>query len=98
MIAGLIFFVHFIFILVIFSKKWQNESLSSAFTNAILIIILFAIGWSLTTFITKLFIDTKGFGIYFDRDTLSLSLLTIAEYFFYKMYFGKDFIEADKEK
>jgi hypothetical protein len=98
MIAGLIFFVHFIFILVIFSKKWQNESLSSAFTNAILIIILFAIGWSLTTFITKLFIDTEGFGIYFDRDTLSLSLLTIAEYFFYKMYFGKDFIEADKEK
>lgn len=98
MIAGLIFFVHFIFILVIFSKKWQNESLSSAFTNAILIIILFAIGWSLTTFITKLIIDTKGFGIYFDRDTLSLSLLTIAEYFFYKMYFGKDFIEADKEK
>lgn len=98
MIAGFIFFLHFMFLLVIFSKKWQSESLSSAFTNSVLIIILFTIGWSLTTFITKLIISSKGFGIYFDRDTLSLTLLTIVEYFFYKMYFGKDFIATDKEK
>ncbi len=98
MISGFIFFVHFIFILIIFSKKWQNESLSSAFSNSVLIVILFAIGWSLTTFITKLLVEAKGFGIYFDRDTLSLTLLTIGEYFFYIMYFSKDFNEVDTEK
>ncbi|HPN39505.1 MAG TPA: hypothetical protein PL041_13975 [Melioribacteraceae bacterium] len=98
MIAGFIFFLHFLFILIIFSKKWQNESISSAFTNSILIIILFAIGWSLATFLTKLIIDTKGFGVYFDRDSISLVILTFGEYFFYKMYFGKDFIEDGTEK
>ncbi len=98
MIVGLIFFLHFIFILTIFSKKWQDESITSGITNTFLIIILFAIGWSLTTFLTKLIISPKGFGIYFDRDTISLTLLTIGEYFFYKMYYQKDFIEVDKGK
>lgn len=98
MIVGFIFFLHFIFILSIFSKKWQDESITSGITNTFLIIILFAIGWSLTTFLTKIIIEPKGFGIYFDRDTLSLTLLTIGEYFFYKMYYQKDFIEADKGK
>lgn len=98
MIVGLIFFLHFIFILSIFSKKWQDESITSGITNTFLIIILFAIGWSLTTFLTKIVIEPKGFGVYFDRDTLSLTLLTIGEYFFYKMYYQKDFTEAGKEK
>ncbi len=98
MIVGFIFFVHFIFILTIFTKKWQYETISAGFTNSFLIIIMFAIGWSLTTFITKIFFEPIGFGIYFDRDTISLTILTIFEYFFYKMYYKKDFISIDKEK
>ena len=98
MIVGLIFFVHFIFILAIFVKKWQDESLSAGITNSFLIIILFAIGWSLTTFIAKVIFEPKGFGIYFDRDTISLTVLSVFEYFFYKMYFKNDFISDDKGK
>ncbi len=100
MITALIFFVHIIFGLVVFSKKWQDESAKSGFINLALIGILFSVGWTITGMISKILMDTKGFGIYFDRDTFSLTLLTIGEYFFYKMYY-KDIFHStvnDTEK
>ena len=78
MITAIIFFVHLIFALIIFTKKWQEEKLSSAFTNVALIGILFAVGWTISTMITKLFLEPEGFGIQFDRDTFSLTLLSIS--------------------
>ncbi|MFA3781560.1 hypothetical protein ABRY23_00680 [Melioribacteraceae bacterium 4301-Me] len=90
MIIALIFAAHLIFILIIFTKKWQEESLSTAFINVGLIIVLFSVGWSIITMIVKIFFDAKGFGIYFDADTISLTMLSILEYFFYKSYYGRD--------
>lgn len=78
------------FMLVIFTKKWQDESLSSAFTNLALIIILFAVGWSICTMAVKLIFPVKGFGIYYDADAISLTILSVIEYFFYKVYYGKE--------
>ncbi len=103
MISALIFSAHLFFILIIFTKKWQDESLSSAFINFALIIILFAVGWSIATAVVKLFIDSKGFGIQFDGDTISLTLLSIVEFFFYRFYYGEketpqDITEGDTEK
>ncbi|HPI37695.1 MAG TPA: hypothetical protein PK397_07105 [Ignavibacteriaceae bacterium] len=98
MITALIFFAHFLFALIVFTKKWQDDNLSAALVNLALIGILFSVGWTVTGVVSKFLMEPEGFGIYFDRDTFSLSLLTIAEYFFYKMYY-KDtfFIEAGKE-
>jgi hypothetical protein len=90
MITALIFTAHMVFMAVIFTKKWQDESLSSAFINIALIIVLFAVGWSISTSLVKLVIDSKGFGIQFDADTISLTVLVICEYFFYKFYYGDD--------
>jgi hypothetical protein len=90
MIAALIFSAHLVFIVVIFTKKWQDESLSSAFINLALIIVLFAVGWSISTSLVKLVIDSKGFGIQFDADAISLTLLVIAEFFFYRFYYGNE--------
>ncbi|MFA5806600.1 MAG: hypothetical protein WC879_18365 [Melioribacteraceae bacterium] len=87
MISALIFSAHLVFIAVIFTKKWQDESLTSAFINLALIIILFAVGWSISTSVVKLLIDNKGFGIQFDADAISLTILAIAEYFFYRFYY-----------
>jgi hypothetical protein len=87
MISALIFAGHLVFVTYIFTKKWQDESLASAFINIALVIILFAVGWSVATSVVKLFIDQKGFGIHFDADTISLTLLTTVEYFFYKFYY-----------
>lgn len=98
MISGFIFALHIFFILFIFTKKWQEENLTYAFLNVGLIIILFTVGWSVSGMILKLFIAPEGFSLELNRDTLSLILLTIIEYFFYRFYYRDDFISTDKEK
>lgn len=72
--------------------------MTSAWMNVGLIIILFAVGWTMTGLIAKLLLEQKGFGIYFDRDTFSLTLLSIIEVFFYKFYYKNTTTEDDKEK
>jgi hypothetical protein len=98
MITALIFSAHFIFALVIFTKKWQDESISAGFLNLTLIAILFTVGWTLAGMIAKLFMEPKGLGIQFDRNTFSLTILSIAEYFFYRFYYNEDSIATDKGK
>ncbi len=99
MINAVIFFLHIIFALIIFTKKWQNENLGSAFQNLLLIIILFSAGWPISTMIVKIFTDADGLGLYFDRDAIVLTALTIGEFFFYRFYYKKDFFTEDgKEK
>jgi len=96
MISALIFSAHLVFILIIFTIKWQNESLGTAFTNLALIIVLFAVGWSIATAVVKIFIDSKGFGIQFDSDTISLTILVTVEYFFYRFYYQDNKVKKDK--
>jgi hypothetical protein len=98
MITALIFFIHLIFGLIIFTKKWQDENLSAGFLNITLIGILFAVGWTITGMIAKLVMEPKGLGMQFDRDTFALSLLSMVEFFFYKFYFKEDSIANDMEK
>jgi hypothetical protein len=58
--------------LIIFTKKWQEDGISSAWMNVGLIVILFAVGWTFTGMISKVVMEQKGFGIYFDRDTFEI--------------------------
>lgn len=97
MITAIIFFAHFIFTLIIFTKKWQDEGVSAAWMNVGLIAILFAVGWTVTGMIAKILLEQAGLGIHFDRDTFSLTLLTIMEVFFYRFYYSDTVIEDDKE-
>lgn len=97
MITAFIFFAHFLFILIIFTWKWQIDGISAAFINIALILILFAVGWTITGMIAKLLMEPKGLGLYFDRDTFSLALLTTAEYFFYRIYYREPTVTG-KEK
>ena len=97
MISAIIFFAHFIFTLIIFTKKWQDEGISSAWMNVGLIVILFAVGWTVTGMIAKILMEQEGLGIHFDRDTFSLTLLTIMEVFFYRFYYSDTVTEDGKE-
>jgi len=72
MITAFIFFVHLIFGLVIFTKKWQDENLSAGFLNITLIAILFAVGWTITGIVAKVVMEPKGLGMQFDRDAFSI--------------------------
>jgi len=87
MITAFIFAAHLIFALYIFTKKWQDENLKGAFLNVILIMILFTVGWTIATMIAKIFMEPEGLGIQYDRDTFALTILSIAEYFFYRIYY-----------
>ena len=97
MITAIIFFAHFIFTLIIFTKKWQDEGLSAAWMNVGLIVILFAVGWTVTGMIAKILMEQEGLGIHFDRDTFSLTLLTIMEVLSYRFYYSDTVTEDDKE-
>ncbi|MBL1212162.1 MAG: hypothetical protein HND52_02295 [Ignavibacteriae bacterium] len=98
MASAIVFILHIIFIFTIFFIKKKNESLSSAFQNVILIIILFAIAWAFITMIVNQLIEPQGFGKEFDRDGISLVIVTIIESIFYYKYYKKDLVtEAGKE-
>jgi hypothetical protein len=98
MITALIFSAHLIFALIIFTKKWQDESASAGLLNVTLIAILFTVGWTIAGIIAKAIMEPKGLGLQFDRDTFSLTILSIAEYFFYRFYYKEEPNLADKEK
>lgn len=87
MVIAFIFLIHIIFIFYIIYKRIKKDSSSAALIDLIFIIIVFSVGWSLSTMFCKIFWEPIGFGKYFDRDTISLTLLTILEFFFYKFYF-----------
>lgn len=99
MITALIFLTHIIFSVLVFIKRKKQDSLSSAFIDLIFIVIIFSVGWSLSTMVSKIFWDPIGFGKYFDRDAISLTILTIVEFFFYRIYFKELFFTGvGKEK
>jgi ABC-type Fe3+-siderophore transport system permease subunit len=89
-VAAFIFSAHLIFALYIFTKKWQDENLKSAFLNLALIGILFSVGWSIATILAKLFMDQEGLGRFYNRDVFALTLLSIGEFFFYRIYYKEE--------
>ena len=98
MVTAIIFAAHIIFALVIFTKKWQDENLKSGFINLTLIGVLFAVGWSISGIIAKLIMKPQGLGTFYDRDAFSLTILTVAEYFFYRFYYKEETTSSDMEK
>ncbi|MGA7722811.1 MAG: hypothetical protein WCA84_16715 [Ignavibacteriaceae bacterium] len=97
MITAIIFSAHLLFALIIYTKKWQIESISSAWLNVGLIGILFSVGWTITGMIAPMLMDPKGLGIFFDRDTFSLTLLSIGEFFFYLIYYKDVFVKIEED-
>ena len=89
MIELLIFHLHIAGAIYAFTKSWQEESLKSGILAVLLIGLMFAIGWALTGTIARLIMPESLNTIYFTQDSLSLLLLLIPEYFFFKIYFLK---------
>ncbi len=83
--------LHLIFLIYIVVKKYKSEAMSGAVTNAILILLLFSVGWSLVSLVVNNLISPEGFGKDFDRSTISLFILTIGEFFFYRKYYAEYF-------
>ena len=83
MLTLFIFYLHTVAAAALFTKRWQEGGVGEGVMAVGFLALIFSVGWSLSTFALKLLIDEKGFGIWLDRDTLSLLLLTVMEAVFY---------------
>lgn len=97
MISFILFIFNFIFLLFIFIVK-AKKSFPDAFINAGLIILVFSVGWTISTSLTKMIFPSEGFGENFTADDISLLILSVGEFFFYRIYYKNLFTADDKEK
>lgn len=89
MIPLIIFYLHIIGITFSFTSEYQKESLSAGFLSVGFVVLIFSVGWSISSFFLKYLIGEAGFGLWLNRDSLSLLLLTVAEVLFYFFYFNE---------
>lgn len=94
MINVFIFLLHAIFIYLVMRNRIKNRSVKDAFIDLAFIIVLFAVGWSLTAWVINAFVEPEGLGKHFDRDTITLIFLSIGEFFFYKGYYSDVFVSG----
>ncbi len=98
MITLFVFYIHTIAAVIIFTKRWQESGWGDGILGVGFLTLIFSVGWSISTFLLKLVIDEKGFGIWLDRDALSLLLLACMEavFFYVQMKNKKRKILAQK--
>jgi hypothetical protein len=105
MVAAYIFILHFILILFAFRKN-KKDGIGEGFLSIAFVIIVFAVGWTIATLVTNLLFSIDWFNSWywqplnswicvrirkeFNRDTLSLLILTAGEIVFYYLYFLPD--------
>ncbi len=86
MVAVFVFYIHIVAAAAIFTKRWQEAGTGEAFLAVGFMGLIFAVGWSVATVFLKFFFDKEGLGAWFDRDQMSLALLTVLESIFYYAY------------
>ena len=85
MIALFVFYVHTIAAAWLFTRRWQESDWKEGILAVGFLALIFSVGWSMSTFLLKLFVDEKGFAIWLDRDALSLLLLAAGEAVFFSI-------------
>ena len=81
-----VFYVHTVAAVYAFTNQYQEEGPGAGTLAVAFMGIVFSVGWSISTFVLKFLVSEKGFGIYFNRDALSLTILTAGEAIFYYLY------------
>lgn len=95
MVAAIIFVIHGvagIYAFWIRGKKagWREGVLALAFVG-----VIFSVGWTLMTMLVSLVLPPEGVAEWFNRDAAALTLLTVAEGFFYYFFLRSD--ESDRK-
>ncbi len=90
MIPLIIFYLHIVAIISVFTKRYQEESAGEGLLAVFFMGLIFFVGWAMASFIMKLVMPPEGFAVWFDRDVASLLLLTIGEAALYYFYFKED--------
>lgn len=89
MIELLIFHAHIVFALYVFTKNKIERNLKSGVLALGVIGLTFTVGWALTGPIAQFIMPGEGTP-FFDKDTLSLVLISVPEAAFYYFFFLRD--------
>jgi hypothetical protein len=86
MIPLIVFYLHIVAIAGAYTRRWQEEGLAEGLLAVFFMSLIFFVGWSMASFVMKLFMTAAGAGPGLNRDSASLLLLTAAEGVFYYFY------------
>jgi hypothetical protein len=90
MIAVIIFYIHIIVAVAILTKRWQESGTADSLLAVGFMVLIFGVGWSVSTVFLKFLFEKKGLAVWFDRDAMSLVLLTLMEAVFYWAYYKRE--------
>ncbi len=90
MIPLLVFYAHIVGVTAVFTRRWQEEGVGEGLLGVFFMAVIFFVGWSMSSFVLKLFLSQEGLAPWFDRDAASLLVLTLAEAIFYYFYFREE--------
>ena len=90
MVPLIVFYLHIVGSAAAFTRRWQEEGIGEGVLAVFFVALIFFVGWGMTSFIMKIFMAPEGFGKVFDRDSASLTLLTLMEFVFYTFYLRGD--------
>jgi hypothetical protein len=83
MFTLVVFYVHTVAAAFAFTKRWQEGGWGEGLLGIAFIVLIFSVGWSMTTVFARWLLDQRGFGMWFDRDAFALVLLLVIETIFY---------------
>lgn len=87
MIPLVVFYIHIIGFTYAVTREYQREGLSAGLLTLGFLVLIFSVGWSISSFVFKYLVDEAGFGIWFNRDAIALVALSIGEALLYYFYF-----------
>jgi hypothetical protein len=82
-----IFYLHVVGAVALYTIRSQEADWKEGFLAVGFLVLIFVVGWSISTLLLKFFMSEKGFGLWLDRDALSLVLLALMESVFYTVQF-----------
>ena len=94
MIPLFVFYAHVVAFAAVFTQRWQEEGVSEGVLGVLFMLLIFFVGWSMSSFVMRLVMQPAGFGKWLDADAMALAVLAIVESVFYYFYFRKDTPEA----
>lgn len=95
MVPLIVFYAHIVGFAAAFTHRWQEEGVKEGALAVIFMLLIFFVGWSMSSFLMRLLLPSEGFGKGLDGDAAALLLLAAAEAVFYFFYFRKDTPEED---
>ena len=79
MVSAGVLALHGIAAVIVFVARKKKAGVGEGFLAVGLFGILFSVGWTILTMITKLLLPPEGFAEWFNRDAVTLVALTIME-------------------